>query len=76
MDDKGAWRDDMFVERLWCCVKYEEVYLLAYDSVGEAGQSTGRYLDFYNDNLRRPQSSLYGMTPDQAQFTLPIRMSA
>ena len=75
MDGKGAWRDNVFVERLWRSIKYEEVYLRAYDSVGEARQSIGRYLDFYNG--RRPHSSLDGMTPDQAYFTpLPIRRAA
>jgi putative transposase len=75
MDGKGAWRDNVFVERLWRSIKYEEVYLRAYNSVGEARQSIGRYLDFYNG--RRPHSSLDGMTPDQAYFTeLPIRMAA
>ena len=75
MDGKGAWRDNVFVERLWRSIKYEEVYLRAYDSVGEARQSIGRYLEFYN--RRRPHSSLDGMTPDQAYFTsLPIRMAA
>ncbi|PYF03659.1 integrase-like protein [Rhodopseudomonas faecalis] len=74
MDGKGAWRDNVFVERLWRSVKYEEVYLRAYDSVGEARQSIGRYLDFYNG--RRPHSSLDGQTPDQAYFNpLPIRMA-
>ena len=48
MDGKGAWRDNVFVERLWRSVKYEEVYLRAYDSVSEARASIGRYLDFYN----------------------------
>ena len=66
MDGKGAWRDNVFVERLWRSVKYEEVYLRAYDSVSEARASIGRYLDFYNG--RRPHSSLDGMTPDQAYF--------
>jgi putative transposase len=75
MDGKGAWRDNVFVERLWRSIKYEEVYLHAYDSVGEARQSIGRYFDFYNG--RGPHSSLDGMTPDQAYFTpLPIRMAA
>jgi putative transposase len=75
MDGKGAWRDNVFVERLWRSIKYEEVYLRAYDSVGEARQSIGRYLGFYNG--RRPHSSLDGMTPDQAYFTeLPSRMAA
>jgi putative transposase len=75
MDGKGAWRDNVFVERLWRSVKYEEVYLRAYDSVGEARSSIGRYLDFYNH--RRPHSSLDGKTPDRAYFEpLPIRMAA
>ena len=66
MDGKGAWRDNVFVERLWRSVKYEEVYLRAYDSVGEARASIGRYLDFYNRT--RPHSSLAARTPDQAYF--------
>jgi putative transposase len=75
MDGKGAWRDNVFVERLWRSVKYEEVYLRAYDSVSEARNSIGRYLDFYNG--RRPHSSLDGTTPDQAYFTaLPLRSAA
>jgi len=75
MDGKGAWRDNVFVERLWRSVKYEEVYLRAYDSVSEARASIGRYLDFYNG--RRPHQSLDGTTPDQAYFTpLPFRLAA
>ena len=75
MDGKGAWRDNVFVERLWRSVKYEEVYLRAYDSVSEARALIGRYLDFYN--ARRPHSSLDGMTPDQAYFPqLPLRLAA
>jgi putative transposase len=67
MDGKGAWRDNVFVERLWRSVKYEEVYLRAYGTVAEARASIGRYLDFYN--TRRPHSSLGRQTPDQAYFT-------
>jgi putative transposase len=67
MDGKGAWRDNVFVERLWRSVKYEEVYLKAYDTASEARASIGRYLDFYN--RRRPHSSLDGTTPDHAYFT-------
>jgi putative transposase len=78
MDGKGAWRDNVFVERLWRTVKYEEVYLRAYDSVSDARASIGRYLDLYN--RRRPHSSLDERTPDQAYFgqesTLPIRLAA
>ena len=66
MDGKGAWRDNVFVERLWRSVKYEEVYLKAYDSAGEARASIGRYLEFYNG--RRPHSSLDDKTPDRAYF--------
>jgi putative transposase len=67
MDGRGAWRDNVFVERLWRSVKYEEVYLRAYDSVSEARSSIGRYLAFYNH--RRPHSSLDRRTPDEAYFT-------
>ena len=75
MDGKGAWRDNVFVERLWRSVKYEEVYLRAYEGVSDARASIGRYLDFYNG--RRPHSSLDGITPDQAYFTpLPLRLAA
>jgi putative transposase len=75
MDGKGAWRDNVFVERLWRSVKYEEVYLRAYETVSDARNSIGRYLEFYNG--RRPHSSLDGSTPDQAYFTsLPIRSAA
>ena len=69
MDGKGAWRDNVFVERLWRSVKYEEVYLRAYETVGEARTSIDRYLDFYNRH--RPHSSLDDRTPDQAYFDLP-----
>ncbi len=68
MDGKGAWRDNVFVERLWRTIKYEEVYLRAYASVSEARAGIGRYLGFYNS--RRPHSSLDGKTPDQAYFNL------
>jgi putative transposase len=75
MDGKGAWRDNVFVERFWRTVKYEEVYLRAYDSVGEARQSIGRYLDFYN--AKRPHTALDRRTPDQAYFDpLPLRTAA
>jgi putative transposase len=74
MDGKGAWRDNVFVERIWKSVKYEEVYLHAYDSVGEARTSIGRYLDFYN--RRRPHSSLDRRTPDEAYFAVLPQMAA
>jgi putative transposase len=56
MDGKGAWRDNVFVERFWRTLKYEEVYLKAYESVAEARSSIGRFLEFYNG--RRPHSAL------------------
>jgi putative transposase len=78
MDGKGAWRDNVFAERLWRTIKYEEVYLRAYESVPDARASIGRYLDLYN--RRRPHSSLDGMTPDRAYYgahTLPpLRLAA
>ena len=67
MDGKGCWRDNVFVERLWKSVKYEEVYLRAYETVSQARAGIGRYLDFYN--ARRPHTAHKGKTPDQAYFT-------
>ena len=74
MDGKGAWRDNVFVERLWRSVKYEEVYLRAYESVSEARSSLGRYLVFYNE--RRPHSSLDGRTPDEAYYGKQVTVMA
>ena len=68
MDGKGSWKDNVFVERLWKSVKYEEVYLKAYESVSEARAGVGRYFEFYNG--RRPHSSLGGMTPDECHNLL------
>ena len=64
MDGRGAWRDNVFVERLWKSVKYERVYLYAYDSVTEARTSITQYLGWYNQS--RPHSSLGKQTPDEA----------
>ena len=74
MDGKGAWRDNVFVKRLWRSIKYEEIYLRAYDTVGEARASIGRYLAFYNG--QRPHSSLDRKTPDQAYFDRPPQTAA
>jgi putative transposase len=75
MDGKGAWRDNVFVERVWRSVKYEEVYLKAYESVSHARCSIGDYLNLYNQ--KRPHSSLSDQTPDEAYFaTLPAIKSA
>jgi len=74
MDGKGAWRDNVFVERLWKSIKYEEVYLRAYETVSQARASIGRYLHFYNG--RRPHSRLGRKTPDQAYFNQPLLAAA
>ena len=73
MDGKGCWRDNVFVERFWRSVKYEEVYLHAYDGVSEAKKGVGRYVMLYSQ--RRPHTALGGRTPDECYFenmpTLP-----
>ena len=74
MDGKGSWKDNVFVERLWKSVKYEEVYLRAYESVPEARTGLGRYFEFYNAG--RPHSSLGGMTPDQFFDRAPAESAA
>ena len=75
MDGRGRWRDNVFVERIWKSIKYEEVYLHAYASVNEARTSIGRYLAFYNSI--RPHSSLGALTPDQVYFNrLPATLAA
>lgn len=62
MDGKGAWRDNVFVERLWRSVKYEEVYLNAYESILEAKFRLGIWIDFYN---RERRHQTLNSTPDQ-----------
>ena len=75
MDGKGCWRDNVFVERLWRSVKYEEVYLKAYETVSQARESLGQYFRFYNS--RRPHSRLADATPDQFCFdSLPLPKAA
>jgi len=75
MDGKGAWRDNVFVERLWRSLKYEEVYLHAYETVSAAKAGLDRYFRFYN--TRRPHSSLDRQTPDRFYFeSLPLPMAA
>ena len=66
MDGKGCWRDNIFVERLWKSIKYEEVYLRAYDTVADAKAKLATYLRFYNE--RRPHRAHDGRTPDQMYF--------
>ena len=74
MDGKGCWRDNVFVERLWRSVKYEEVYLNACASVAEARAGIGRYIGFYN--AVRPHSALGGRTPDQIYLDQPLLAAA
>jgi len=75
MDAKGCWRDNVFVERLWKSIKYEEVYLHAYESVSAARAGIGRYIGFYN--ARRPHRALDGVTPDSVYFnSLPVPAAA
>src|SRR5207244_8874180 len=75
MDGKGCWRDNVFVERLWKTIKYEEVYLHAYDTVSAAKESLTRYVSFYN--ARRPHTALDRQTPDAAYFNrLPLAAAA
>jgi putative transposase len=69
MEGKGRWCDNVFVERFWRSIKYEEVYLHAYDSVSEARSRIGQYIQFFNS--RRPHSSLQAQTPDQVYFNRP-----
>jgi putative transposase len=66
MDGKGRWMDNVFIERLWRTVKYEEIYLRAYDTVTEASAGIGWYLDFYN--ARRTHQALGRLTPDEVYF--------
>lgn len=75
MDGKGCWRDNVLVERLWRTIKYDEVYLHAYDSVSQAKASLTKFITFYNSG--RPHSSLDGQTPDSVYFTsLPGKLAA
>jgi putative transposase len=66
MDGKGCWRDNVFIERVWRSIKYEEVYLHAYETVSAAREGIGRYINFYN--TRRPHSSHQARTPDVVYF--------
>lgn len=75
MDGKGCWRDNVFIERFWRTLKYEEVYLRAYDTVSDARHSLARYLAFYNG--RRPHAANDDLTPDAAYFeALPVSRAA
>lgn len=70
MDGKGRWIDNIFIERLWRTIKYEEVYLKAYQNLREARQSLGNYLGFYNQE--RPHQNLDYRTPDAVYYGSPV----
>ena len=72
MDGKGRWMDNVFIERLWRSLKYEEVYLKAYDTVSQATQGIGDWMEFYNQDRRH--ASLDRMTPDQVYYDLPSEL--
>jgi putative transposase len=72
MDGRGAWRDNVFIERLWRSVKYECVYLKAYDDVSAARADIGQYMDWFNSD--RAHSRLNGATPQQAYLALVSKL--
>ena len=74
MDGKGCWRDNVFLERVWRSIKYEEVYLHDYETVSVAREGIGRYINFYN--ARRPHSSHQARTPDVVYFASQHQRSA
>ena len=74
MDGKGRWLDNVFVERLWRSVKYEEVYLRAYDDIATARRSLGRYFAFYNGERRH--QALGRRTPDSMYYEFVARLAA
>ncbi|MBF0328032.1 MAG: DDE-type integrase/transposase/recombinase, partial [Nitrospirae bacterium] len=76
MDGKGCWKDNVFVERLWRSVKYEDIYLKSYDSIAELRKGLIEYFEFYNG--RRRHQGLDDKTPDEVYYgTLPsIKVAA
>ena len=76
MDGRGAWRDNVFVERVWRSIKYERVYLRAYDSVKDARMDIAQYINWYNSE--RGHSSLGDKTPEQVWLSSlqPLREAA
>ena len=67
MDGRGRWLDNVFIERLWRSVKYEEVYLKGYENIPEARRELAAYFDFYN--MRRRHQGLEGRTPDEVYWS-------
>jgi putative transposase len=68
MDGQGRWRDNIFIERLWKTVKYEEVYLKAYESITHARKELNKFFDRYN--IRRPHQGLDERTPDEVYWSM------
>lgn len=73
MDGQGAWRDNVFIERFWRTLKYDEVYLNAYVDMRDARLHLDRYVTFYN--TKRPHMSLADQTPDAVYFE-PMKIAA
>ena len=74
MDGKGCWRDNVIIERFWRTVKYEEVYLKAYQTTSEARTQLTQYIRFYNE--MRGHQALNGQTPDSVYFNYPFAAKA
>jgi putative transposase len=74
VDGKGCWRDNVFIERVWRSIKYEEVHLHAYETVSAACEGIGRHINFYN--TRPPHSSHRARTPDVVYFAPLHKLSA
>jgi len=74
MDGKGRWIGNVFVERLWRSVKYEEVYLNAYDDIATARRSLGRYFTLYN--TERKHQALDDRTPDDVRYSYAAKLAA
>jgi putative transposase len=66
MDGKGAWKDNVFIERFWRTIKYEDIYLCAYDTPTHLRKGLARHIEFYN--TRRPHQALDEYTPDQMYY--------
>ena len=74
MDGRGCWRDNVFIERFWRTIKYDEIYLHAYAGASEARAGVARFIAFYN--ALRPHQSLQGKTPDQTYFETQLAAAA
>ena len=71
MDGKGRWVDNVFIERFWRTLKYDEVYLKAYENVSEARNEISSFIIFYN--TIKTHSSLDRQTPDEVYYNKPFK---